>query len=170
MISEGEAKRLDGWIQDAIAAGATLLCGGKREGAMLEATLLEEVPKDQDVCTQEAFGPVAVLSKFSDFDDALQEVNDSAFGLQAGIFTRDLVQDAESLGRIGSRWRGDRRCALLASRQHALRRSQGQRAGPRRYSIRHGRHDRNSKPSDTYTSAARVEWTAEEEITTLGVV
>jgi acyl-CoA reductase-like NAD-dependent aldehyde dehydrogenase len=92
MISEKEAQRLDGWIQAASAAGATILCGGKRSGAMLEATLLEDVPPNQDVCTQEAFGPVAVLSKFSSFDDALREVNDSDFGLQAGIFTRDLYK------------------------------------------------------------------------------
>ena len=92
MISEGEASRLDGWIQAAVGAGGKLLCGGKRDGAMLEATLLEDVPKDQDVCTEEAFGPVAVLSKFSSFDAALREVNNSKFGLQAGIFTRDLYK------------------------------------------------------------------------------
>lgn len=92
MISEGEAKRLEGWIQAAVTAGASLLCGGKRDGAMLEATLLEDVPKTQDVCTQKAFGPVAVLSKFSCFDDALREVNDSDFGLQAGIYTHDLYK------------------------------------------------------------------------------
>jgi len=68
MISEGEASRLDGWIQSAIRAGATLLCGGKREGTMLEATLLEDVPRGEDVVCQEAFG------------------------LQAGIFTRDLYK------------------------------------------------------------------------------
>jgi acyl-CoA reductase-like NAD-dependent aldehyde dehydrogenase len=68
------------------------LCGGSRSGAMLDATLLENVPSDQDVCTQEAFGPVAILSKFSCFDAALREVNDSAFGLQAGVFTRDLYK------------------------------------------------------------------------------
>ena len=92
MISEKEASRLDGWIQAAANAGGKILCGGKRDGAMLEATLLENVPRDQDLCTQEAFGPVAVLSKFSNFDDALREVNDSDFGLQAGIFTRDLYK------------------------------------------------------------------------------
>lgn len=92
MISEGEAKRLHGWIESAIAAGAKCLCGGDRKGAMLEATLLEDVPAGEDVCTQEAFGPVAVLSRFSDFGDALVEVNDSDFGLQAGIFTRDLYK------------------------------------------------------------------------------
>ena len=90
MISEKEAARLHGWVEEAVAAGGTLLCGGNREGAMLEATLLEKVPKQQSICTQEAFGPVAVLSPFDDFEAALDEVNDSTFGLQAGIFTRDI--------------------------------------------------------------------------------
>ncbi len=90
MISEKEAARLDGWIAQAVDAGGKLLCGGTREGAMLEATLLENVPGDQTICTKEAFGPVAVLSRFDSFDDALAEVNDSVFGLQAGVFTRDL--------------------------------------------------------------------------------
>ncbi len=92
MISEKEAERLHSWIDQAIQAGGRLLCGGNRDGAMLDATLLENVPRDQDVCTQEAFGPVAVLSRFSDFKDALASVNDSVFGLQAGIFTRDLYR------------------------------------------------------------------------------
>ncbi|MCP5396589.1 MAG: aldehyde dehydrogenase family protein [Sphingomonadaceae bacterium] len=92
MISEKEATRLHGWIEAAVEAGATLLCGGKREGAMLEATLLEGVPADCDAVTEEAFGPLANLSKFSDFGEALKEVNDSKFGLQAGIFTRDIHQ------------------------------------------------------------------------------
>ncbi|MCB1587702.1 MAG: aldehyde dehydrogenase family protein [Xanthomonadales bacterium] len=90
MIAESEAKRLEGWIQSAVAAGATLLCGGRRDGAMLEATLLENVPGDQAVSCQEAFGPVAILSRFTDFDDVVQRINDSDFGLQAGIFTHDL--------------------------------------------------------------------------------
>jgi acyl-CoA reductase-like NAD-dependent aldehyde dehydrogenase len=92
MISEQEAIRLESWVSDAVAAGGKLLCGGMRDGAMLEATLLENVPSDQAICTQEAFGPVAVLGAFSDFDDAITQVNDSAFGLQAGIFTRDLYK------------------------------------------------------------------------------
>ncbi len=92
MISVGEAERLETWIQSALARGGKLLCGGKREGAMLEATLLEDVPSDEDVVRQEAFGPVAVLSRFADFEEALSAVNDSVFGLQAGIFTRDLYK------------------------------------------------------------------------------
>ena len=92
MISVGEAERLHGWIAEAEAAGARVLCGGRRDTAMLWPTVLEDVPRDQAVCTQEAFGPVAVLSRFTDFDDALRETNDSAFGLQAGIFTRDIYK------------------------------------------------------------------------------
>jgi acyl-CoA reductase-like NAD-dependent aldehyde dehydrogenase len=92
MISEKEASRLEGWIQDAVDAGGTLLCGGHRNGAMLEATLLENVTADQEICVNEAFGPVAVLSSFKTFDEALVAVNNSRFGLQAGIFTRDLYK------------------------------------------------------------------------------
>jgi len=92
MIAESEAQRLESWIEAAVAAGGKVLCGGNREGAMLEATLLEEVPKNQTLCTAEAFGPVAVLSQFTDFDQALAEVNNSDFGLQAGIFTRDIYK------------------------------------------------------------------------------
>jgi acyl-CoA reductase-like NAD-dependent aldehyde dehydrogenase len=92
MISEREAARLENWIGSAVAAGGKLLCGGGREGAILEATLLENVPSGQDICAQEAFGPVAVLSPFRNFEEALAEVNNSVFGLQAGVFTRDLYK------------------------------------------------------------------------------
>src|SRR5918997_589325 len=77
MISESEARRLDNWIEEAVQGGATLLCGGKREGAMLEATLLEDVDRTATVVREEAFGPVAILSPFTDFAAALEEVNDS---------------------------------------------------------------------------------------------
>ncbi|QJR81393.1 aldehyde dehydrogenase family protein [Alteromonas pelagimontana] len=92
MIAESEAERLDNWIQAAVKAGANLLCGGKRKGAMLEATVLENVPADADVNAEEAFGPVSVLSSFDDYDTALVEANNSRYGLQAGVFTRDLYK------------------------------------------------------------------------------
>ena len=100
MIDVKEATRLDNWIQAATASGATLLCGGKREGAMLEATLLEGVSHAEKLFTEEAFGPVAILSKFSDFGAALDEVNNSKFGLQAGVFTRDLYKMFEAWDRL----------------------------------------------------------------------
>jgi acyl-CoA reductase-like NAD-dependent aldehyde dehydrogenase len=103
MISEKEAQRLKGWIDDAVAAGATLLCGGKLEGAMMEATLLENVPKACDANKEEAFGPLANLAKFSDWKQALAEVNASRYGLQAGIFTADIhkVLDAWDTLEVG---------------------------------------------------------------------
>jgi acyl-CoA reductase-like NAD-dependent aldehyde dehydrogenase len=100
MISEKEAQRLKGWIDEAVAAGATLLTGGKLDGAMLEATLLENVPKACAANKEEAFGPLANLMKFSDWSEALEIVNDSKFGLQAGVFTRDIHQVLEAWDRL----------------------------------------------------------------------
>ena len=109
MISESEATRLHGWIDAAAAAGGTILCGGSRDGAMLDATLMENVPLNQDLCVEEAFGPAAVLQKFSSWDDAISMVNDSKFGLQAGIFTRDFykVQQAWDEMEVGGVVVGD---------------------------------------------------------------
>jgi len=90
MIDEKEAARLDGWIQEAIKGGAKLLCGGKRDKAMLPATVLENVDPLQKVSYLEAFGPVALLQKYRDFDDAIRTVNASDYGLQAGVFTYDM--------------------------------------------------------------------------------
>ncbi|MBT9471119.1 MAG: aldehyde dehydrogenase family protein [Pseudomonadota bacterium] len=100
LIDESEARRLESWIQDAIVGGARLLCGGRRRGALLEATLLENVDRRSALYAEEAFGPVAVLSKFTDFGEALDEVNDSRFGLQAGVFTRDLYKMLEAWDRL----------------------------------------------------------------------
>jgi acyl-CoA reductase-like NAD-dependent aldehyde dehydrogenase len=100
MIDVQEASRLDGWVQEAVAKGGKLLCGGKRDGAMFEAALLEDVDHNTKLYREEAFGPVACLSKFSDFDNALDEVNDSKFGLQAGIFTRDLYKMLKAWDRL----------------------------------------------------------------------
>ncbi|RJY08263.1 aldehyde dehydrogenase family protein [Aurantiacibacter aquimixticola] len=100
MISEGEAQRLKGWIDEAVAEGATLLCGGGCEGNMLEATLLEGVDKHAKAINEEAFGPLAILQPFATMDEALDEVNRSEFGLQAGIFTRDLFAMFDAWDRL----------------------------------------------------------------------
>jgi acyl-CoA reductase-like NAD-dependent aldehyde dehydrogenase len=91
MISESESNRLAGWMESAVKSGAKIIAGGKVEGAMFEATLLEGVQRDQDLYRKEAFGPVAILEKFTDFGQALETVNDSDFGLQAGVFTDSLT-------------------------------------------------------------------------------
>lgn len=109
MISQSESDRLKGWVDEAVGMGANLLAGGKQDGMMLEATLLENVPDDANINTEEAFGPVATLSKFSDFNEALKEVNNSKFGLQAGIFTRDIykIQKAWDTLEVGGVVIGD---------------------------------------------------------------
>jgi len=109
MISDAEAERLAGWIAEAERAGARILCGGGRKGALLEPTLLEGVPRGLSLREEEAFGPVALLSRFEDFSAALDEVNDSQFGLQAGVFTRDLyhAQRAWDVLEVGGVLIGD---------------------------------------------------------------
>lgn len=92
VISDKEADRMEDWIKSAVRAGATVLCGGGRTGNVLDATLLENVPRTEPMYAEEFFGPAALLTKFSDFDAALAEVNDSHFGLQAGVFTRDIYK------------------------------------------------------------------------------
>ena len=90
MIDEKEAARLDGWIQQAVKGGAKVLCGGQRQGTMLQATVLEGVDPRQKISCLEAFGPVALLQKYRDFDEAIRIVNASDYGLQAGVFTHDM--------------------------------------------------------------------------------
>lgn len=100
MIDDAEAERVEAWIAEAVDRGGRLLCGGTRDGRIVEATLLEGVDKSARVINEEVFGPVAVLMKFSDWDEALFEVNRSEFGLQAGIFTRDLFKVLDAWDRL----------------------------------------------------------------------
>jgi len=90
MISEDDAKRIESWVNDAVKGGAKVLCGGKRDGVFYDATLVENVPTDADLNCKEAFGPVATVAPFSSFEKACDMVNDSVFGLQAGVFTRNI--------------------------------------------------------------------------------
>jgi acyl-CoA reductase-like NAD-dependent aldehyde dehydrogenase len=100
MISESEARRVFEWVQAAIKQGAGLICGGGRAGVMVEPTLLEGVDRDCRVWADEVFGPVMCLSPFTDFDEALEEVNRSEFGLQAGVFTRDIYKIQRAWDRL----------------------------------------------------------------------
>lgn len=98
LINEAAAKRVDEWIEEAKARGAQVLAGGPRKGNVVPPTVLTNVPTDTKVSCAEVFGPVVVVDKFTDFNDALRRVNDSAFGLQAGVFT-------EHLDRVMDAWR-----------------------------------------------------------------
>ena len=91
MIDSAEAERVEQWLEEAVQAGARVLCGGKRRGATMQATLLEEVPDSVRLYREEVFGPVAMIEPFDDFDQALVRVNDSRYGLQTGIFTDSMT-------------------------------------------------------------------------------
>jgi aldehyde dehydrogenase (NAD+) len=90
LVDAAAAERVASWIDEAVAAGAELLTGGTRDGVTVAPTVIAEAPADARVVRQEVFGPVLVLQRAVDTDAAFAAVNDSDFGLQAGVFTRDL--------------------------------------------------------------------------------
>jgi glyceraldehyde-3-phosphate dehydrogenase (NADP+) len=90
MIDEQAARQVEEWIGEAVAAGARLLCGGKRVGAVLEPTVLTNARPEMNVNCQEVFAPLVTVEPFEDFRQAVEMVNQSAFGLQAGVFTNDF--------------------------------------------------------------------------------
>jgi glyceraldehyde-3-phosphate dehydrogenase (NADP+) len=101
MVEAGEADRVDAWVNEAVAAGGRILVGGRKLGdALYAATVLADVPESAKVCADEVFAPVVVLARFEQFDEAVAAVNRSAFGLQAGVFTRDLNRTLLAFDRI----------------------------------------------------------------------
>jgi glyceraldehyde-3-phosphate dehydrogenase (NADP+) len=100
MISSSAADRAEEWIQEALDAGGRRICGGRRKGALLWPSVLTGVPHDCRVCSREAFAPVVVINPVDGLDEAIAMVNDSPYGLQAGIFTRDVDDALEAAGRI----------------------------------------------------------------------
>ncbi len=90
LITENEAKRVESWIGEARSAGATLVAGGHRRNATLEPAILTNVPAASKLISHEAFGPVVALNAYKTLDEAIALVNASDYGLQAGMYTRDL--------------------------------------------------------------------------------
>lgn len=90
MISEAAAARMLETVAEAVKAGANLLVGGHRDGAYVEPTILDSVPAEVTLSTEEAFAPVVFIEPFSSLDDAIARVNESRYGLQAGVFTSNL--------------------------------------------------------------------------------
>ncbi|KAL2652874.1 hypothetical protein R1flu_021002 [Riccia fluitans] len=90
LIAESEAKRIETWVKEAVNCGAKVLLGGKREGAFYDATVLENVHPEAEIHKEEAFGPVMELTPYKTFKAAIANVNQSKFGLQAGVFVTDL--------------------------------------------------------------------------------
>jgi acyl-CoA reductase-like NAD-dependent aldehyde dehydrogenase len=98
LISSGDRDRVKGWIDEAVAGGAELLCGGELvdDGRCLAPTLLANPPRETKVWREEIFGPVATIDRYAEFGEALRLANDSKFGLQAGVFTRDMGRGLEA--------------------------------------------------------------------------
>lgn len=89
MIDEANAVRVEDWINNAVAGGAKILCGGNRKAAFVEPTVLTNTNKQMNVCAKEVFGPVVILEPFNNFKEAVEVINDSVYGLQAGVFTNN---------------------------------------------------------------------------------
>ncbi len=100
MITEQEAKRAEEWIAEAHNTGANVLTGGERNGAVLEPTIIENAPNKANVKCSEVFAPVMTIEPFSKFEDAVSEINNSRFGLQAGVFTNDIKKILYSYNNI----------------------------------------------------------------------
>ncbi len=92
LITQADAERIEEWVSETKDRHARVLCGGARRGAFFEPTWLTGVPADVRISCQEVFGPVALIDSYASFEDALARVNSSEFGLQAGVFTRDLAK------------------------------------------------------------------------------
>ncbi|CAM5743888.1 NAD/NADP-dependent betaine aldehyde dehydrogenase [Streptomyces hirsutus] len=90
LVSQDAAERVEAWVQEAVEAGATVLAGGKRDGASYAPTVLADVPAGVTIAREEVFGPVLTVTKVDGEAAAFAAVNDSKYGLQAGVFTRDL--------------------------------------------------------------------------------
>ncbi len=109
LIRESDAVRASDWIQEAVRGGARVLCGGQRRGSVLEPTVLTGTRPDMKVNCQEIFAPVVTVEPYDDFDQALRQINNSPYGLQAGLFTRDakLIFNAYEELEVGGLVAGD---------------------------------------------------------------
>ena len=90
LINVAAAERVQSWIQEAVAAGATLLTGGTRNHATIAPTIVTNAQESLRLCCEEVFGPVVVVHTYNDLDDAIARVNAGPYGLQAGVFTKDI--------------------------------------------------------------------------------
>ena len=100
MIQEKEAVRAEGWIKEAQSAGAEILCGGKRTGSILEPTIIANAPSHVSINCHEAFAPIVMINTYEDFDEAIENVNDSQYGLQAGVYTSSVGKAFYAIDQI----------------------------------------------------------------------
>ena len=100
MIDEKEAKRIESWVAEAQGSGAHVLTGGSRQGAVYPPTVLTDVSPAMKVVAEEVFAPVASVIACDDYEESLRQADDTAFGLQASVFTRDLQRVFEAVRRL----------------------------------------------------------------------
>jgi acyl-CoA reductase-like NAD-dependent aldehyde dehydrogenase len=100
MISEDEAKRAESWVNEAAAQGARIILGGRRKGAILEPTILTDTRTNMRVLCEEIFAPVLSIIPFRSFDQMIEEVNSTQFGLAAGLFTQDVMRAMQGARRL----------------------------------------------------------------------
>jgi lactaldehyde dehydrogenase len=100
LIDTGAAIEIENRINDAIAKGAKLLCGGVRQGAVIPATVLDRVPRDCELVREETFGPVAPILRVANYEEAIAAANETPYGLQSGIFTNNMALAMDAIRRI----------------------------------------------------------------------
>ena len=149
MIDSKEVDRIEGWVQEAQTGGAKVLTGGKREGTVYYPTVLTNVDASMKVIAEEVFAPVASVIACDDFEELLRQANDTKFGLQVGVFTKDIDRVLKAVKRLNfggviindtPNFRADH-MPYGGNRQSGL--------GTRRRALRHGRHDEYSDGGDS---------------------
>jgi acyl-CoA reductase-like NAD-dependent aldehyde dehydrogenase len=100
LIDDGAAERVQSWVEEAVSGGAKLLTGGTRDGRMWQPTILAEAREEMRISCEEAFAPLVVLYRYDDVSEAIESASATKFGLQAGIFTRDLGVVEQAFERI----------------------------------------------------------------------
>ena len=100
MVDEKAAARTQRWVDEAVQLGGKIVTGGHAKGSFFEPTVLENVPVEAQVCSNEAFAPLVVVFPFTDFGQAIRQVNDSFFGLQTGVFTNDLAHAWQAFNEL----------------------------------------------------------------------
>ena len=102
MVRTGDAERVETWIQQAVQQGAELICGGQRDGALMQPTLIGETTADMEVVREELFGPAVAALRAPDVEAAIQMANDTRFGLSASIFTQDIDRALQFAKQVDS--------------------------------------------------------------------
>lgn len=143
MISRSELERALSWLEEAKRLGARVEVGGNAVGNCLQPTILTGVTREMKVMCSEVFAPIVSVLPYGSFDEALEMADDSVYGLQAGIYTRDIDKAFKAVSRLDVGGGHHQRRSHLPGRSHAVRRQQGERTGTGRGALCHGGDDQH---------------------------